>query len=147
MWQVYCNNMYCVSTNGFLLSLLFNDKKNSYYKKAIIQIPLLNSKMTRTWKYLVAGPTGCEKKQFWIRLIEHAKTTIEPAPKSMIRCRISRKHSRNELVGTLSNAEHILRVQSKLSRRSECAFFSVIQKPTWRDADHASHTTNVPCTI
>lgn len=46
--------------------------------------------MSLTWKHpftcLVAGPTGCGKTQFTIRLIEHAKTSIEPPPEKIVWC-------------------------------------------------------------
>jgi len=34
----------------------------------------------------VAGPTGCGKTQFTIRLIEHAKFVIEPTPEKIVWC-------------------------------------------------------------
>src|SRR6266496_4471083 len=46
--------------------------------------------MALTWKHpftcLVAGPTGCGKTQFTIKLVKFAKSVIEPAPEKIVWC-------------------------------------------------------------
>lgn len=46
--------------------------------------------MALTWKHpftcLISGPTGCGKTQFTIRLIQHAKSVIEPPPDKILWC-------------------------------------------------------------
>src|SRR6266568_2721514 len=46
--------------------------------------------MSLTWKHpftcLVAGPTGCGKTQFTIRLVKNAKTIIDPPPEKILWC-------------------------------------------------------------
>ena len=53
--------------------------------------------MTLMWKHpftcIVAGPTGCGKTQFTIRLIQNANIVIEPSPEKIVWCYGVYQHS------------------------------------------------------
>ena len=46
--------------------------------------------MALTWKHpftcIVSGPTGCGKTNFTLKLIQHSKTVISPAPEKILWC-------------------------------------------------------------